>query len=160
VGHKDRKYFVFCSLYHVLFQLLNRKSMFVLRHSYINSHMSGLLRLTGQPYFKKGRSAKVKYGIINYSLSNYLVDRYRDHTHAMPLIWSLPIQPNLEMKTRPKQTLYMLCSLAENNNKIVQHRHEINRQQRWVCWTLKSYLSSPTKCDQNRISGSCKFGQT
>jgi hypothetical protein len=37
---------------------------------------SGLLHLTGQPYCKKGRSAKVKNGIINLILRNYLVDRY------------------------------------------------------------------------------------
>ncbi len=33
-------------------------------------------------------------------------------------------------------------------------------EQRPVCWTPKSDLSSTTKCDQNLISGSCKFGRT
>jgi hypothetical protein len=37
---------------------------------------SGLLHLTGQPYCKKSRSAKVKDGIINLFLRNYLVGRY------------------------------------------------------------------------------------
>jgi hypothetical protein len=37
---------------------------------------SSLLYLTGQPYHKKSRSAKVKDGIINLILRNYLVDRY------------------------------------------------------------------------------------
>ncbi len=38
---------------------------------------SGLLHLTGQPYCKKSRSAKVKYGIINLILRNCLVDQYK-----------------------------------------------------------------------------------
>jgi len=41
-----------------------------------NSIKSGLLHLTGQPYCKKSRSAKVKDGIINLFLGNYLVGRY------------------------------------------------------------------------------------
>ncbi len=50
--------------------------MFAVLHSDINFLKSGLLHLTGQPYFKKGRSAKVKDGIGNESLRNYLVDQY------------------------------------------------------------------------------------
>ncbi len=50
--------------------------MFAVLHSDINSLKSGLLHLTGQPYRKKSRSAKVKDGIINFILRNYLVDRY------------------------------------------------------------------------------------
>ncbi len=53
---------------------LNRKSMFSVLASYINSPKSGLLHLIGQPYCKKGRSAKVKDGTTNLILSNYLVD--------------------------------------------------------------------------------------
>ncbi len=45
-------------------------------HSDINSLKSGLLHFTGQPYFEKSRSAKVKDGIINIILRNYLIDRY------------------------------------------------------------------------------------
>ncbi len=37
--------------------------MFAELYSDINPLKSGLLHLTGQPYFKKGRSAKVKDGI-------------------------------------------------------------------------------------------------
>ncbi len=37
---------------------------------------SGFLHLTGQPYCKKSRSAKVKDGITNLILWNYLIDRY------------------------------------------------------------------------------------
>jgi hypothetical protein len=59
-----------------LFHLLNRKSMFAVLHSDINSLKSGLVHLTRQPYCKKGRSGKVKDGIINLSLGNYLIDRY------------------------------------------------------------------------------------
>ncbi len=51
----------------LLFQLINRKSMFA---------MSGLLHLTGRTYCKKSWSAKVKVGIINLILRNYLVDLY------------------------------------------------------------------------------------
>jgi hypothetical protein len=50
--------------------------MFAVVHSDINSLNSDLLNLTGQPYCKKGRSAKVKDGIINKSLRTYLIDRY------------------------------------------------------------------------------------
>jgi hypothetical protein len=51
--------------------------MFAVLHTDINSLKSGLLHLTGQPYCKKSRSAKVKDGIINLILRNYLIDRYR-----------------------------------------------------------------------------------
>jgi len=50
--------------------------MFAVLHSDINSLKSGLPPLTDQPYCKKGRSAKVKDGIINLIPRNYLVDRY------------------------------------------------------------------------------------
>jgi hypothetical protein len=50
--------------------------MFAVLHSDINSLKSGLLYLTGQPYYKKSRSAKVKDVVINLFLRNYLVDRY------------------------------------------------------------------------------------
>jgi hypothetical protein len=50
--------------------------MFAVRNSYINFLKSGLPYLTGQPYCKKGRSAKVKDGIINLILKNYLIDQY------------------------------------------------------------------------------------
>jgi hypothetical protein len=42
--------------------------MFAGLHSDINSHKSGFLHLTGQPYCKKSRSAKVKDGIRTYFL--------------------------------------------------------------------------------------------
>jgi hypothetical protein len=66
----------FSSLYCLLFPFHNRKSVFAALHSNINSIKSGLLHLTGQPYCKKSRSAKVKDGIINLILRNYFVDRY------------------------------------------------------------------------------------
>jgi hypothetical protein len=66
--------FIFSSFYCLLLQLLNRKSMFAVLHPDINSLKSGLLQLTDQPHLKKGRSAKVKDGIRNYSLRNYLND--------------------------------------------------------------------------------------
>jgi hypothetical protein len=49
--------------------------MFAVLHSDINSHKSGFLHLTGQLYCKKCISAKVKDGIINLFLRNYLVGR-------------------------------------------------------------------------------------
>jgi hypothetical protein len=49
--------------------------MFAVLHSDINCLKFGLLYLTGQPYYKKSRSAKVKDGIINLILRNYLIDR-------------------------------------------------------------------------------------
>jgi hypothetical protein len=52
--------------------------MFAVLHSDINSQKSGLLHLTSQPYCKESRSAKVKDGIINLFLRNYLVGRARD----------------------------------------------------------------------------------
>jgi len=42
--------------------------MFSELHTEINSPKSGFLHLTGQPYCKKSRSAKVKDGIITYFL--------------------------------------------------------------------------------------------
>jgi hypothetical protein len=50
--------------------------MFAVLHSDINSHKSGFIHLTGQPYYKKCRSAKVKDGIKNLYLTNNLIDRY------------------------------------------------------------------------------------
>jgi hypothetical protein len=51
--------------------------MFAELHSGINSHNSSLLHLTGQPYCKKSRSAKVKDGIITYFLGTIsLIDTY------------------------------------------------------------------------------------
>jgi hypothetical protein len=70
VGHEDSKQFVLSSL----FQLFNWKSMFAVLHVDINPIKSGLLHLTGWPYCKEGRSAKVKGGIRNLILRNYLVD--------------------------------------------------------------------------------------
>jgi hypothetical protein len=50
--------------------------MFAVLHSDINSIKSGLLHLTSQPYCKKSRLAKVKDGVINLILRNYLGDQY------------------------------------------------------------------------------------
>jgi hypothetical protein len=58
--------------------------MFAVLHSDINSLKSGLLHLTGQPHSKKCRSAKVKGGIINLILRNYLTDQYIDQ-HILKL---------------------------------------------------------------------------
>jgi len=50
--------------------------MFAVLHSDINSHKSGFLHLMGQPYCKKYRSEKVKDGIINLFIRNYLFGQY------------------------------------------------------------------------------------
>jgi hypothetical protein len=76
VGREDRQHFGFSSFYCLLLLFHNRKSMFAVLHSDIVSKKSGLLHLTGQPYCKKSRSSKVKDGIINLILRNYLVDWY------------------------------------------------------------------------------------
>ncbi len=76
MGHEEEKHFGFSSFYCLLFPFHKRKSMFAVLHSDINSLKPGLLHLTAQPYFKKSRSAKVKDGIINLFLRNYLADRY------------------------------------------------------------------------------------
>jgi len=67
----------------LLFQFHNRKSMFATLHSDINSLKSGFLYLTGEPSCKKSRSAKVKDGIINLILRNYLVDRYMCYANVV-----------------------------------------------------------------------------
>jgi hypothetical protein len=55
-----------------------RKSMFAVLLSNINSLISGLLHLTSQPNSLKGNSGKVKYGIFSETkfLGTILVDRY------------------------------------------------------------------------------------
>ncbi len=83
-GREEEKHFGFSSLYCLLFQLLNIKSMLAVLHSDINSPKSCLLHLIGQPYRKKSRTAKVKDGIINLILKNYLIDQY---TFLMILIF-------------------------------------------------------------------------
>jgi hypothetical protein len=76
VGREEEKHFGFSSFYCLLFPFDKRKSMFAIPHSDINSLKSGLHHLTGQPYCKKSRSAKVKDEIINLVFGNYIVDRY------------------------------------------------------------------------------------
>ncbi len=71
-----KKTLAFSSLYCSLFRLLNRKSMFAVLHSDINSVQSGLLHFTGKPCCKNCSSAKVKDGIINFILRSYLIDQY------------------------------------------------------------------------------------
>jgi len=68
VGHEEENnlFLVHC----ILFQFHNRKSMFAVQHSDINSLKSGFIHLTGQPYCKKSGSAKVKDGIINLVCMN------------------------------------------------------------------------------------------
>jgi hypothetical protein len=73
---KKKNTLVFSSIDCLLFPFHKRKSMFAVLHSDINSLKYGLLLLNSQPYCKKSRSAKVKAGIINLILRNYLVDRY------------------------------------------------------------------------------------
>ncbi len=50
--------------------------MFAVLRSDINSLKSDLLYLTSQTYRKKSRLAKVKDGIINLILRNYLIGQY------------------------------------------------------------------------------------
>jgi len=71
VGHEGGKRNVFYSL----FQLLTRKSIFPALHSDIISLKSGLLHLTGQPWCKKSRSAKVKDGIMKFNERGSTVNR-------------------------------------------------------------------------------------
>jgi hypothetical protein len=78
-GSWRRKHFGFSSFYRLLFCFLNKKSMFAVLHSDINSFKSGLLHLTGQPYCKKCIIAKVKDGIINLILWNYIIDQYSSY---------------------------------------------------------------------------------
>jgi len=79
-GSWGQKTSCFSTFQCLLFQNLNRKSMFAALHSDSNSLKTGLLYLTVQPYCKKGRSEIVKDGIINLILRNYLADRYRSFT--------------------------------------------------------------------------------
>jgi hypothetical protein len=60
--------------------------MFAVLHSDINFLKSGLLHFMSQPYYKKSRLAKVKDGIINLILRNFLVDRYTLKLNLMKLI--------------------------------------------------------------------------
>ncbi len=61
-------------LYCVLFQFLSRKWMFAFLNSDINSLKSGLLRLTSQPYCKKGLISKSQ--IWNYKLKPEELSRW------------------------------------------------------------------------------------
>jgi hypothetical protein len=60
--------------------------MFAVLHSDINSHKSGLLPLTSQPYCKESSIAKVKDGIINLFLRNYLIERCNFCYHQLSWI--------------------------------------------------------------------------
>ncbi len=87
MGHKDENTWVFSSLLCLLFQFQNRKSMLAVLHSDINSLKFSLLHLTGQPYCKKCRSAKVKDGIIKLIIRNSLVDPYIYSTFTLKFDW-------------------------------------------------------------------------
>ncbi len=76
MGHEEEKHFDFSSFYCLVFPFHKRKSVFAVLQSDINSLKSGLLHLTGQPYCKTSMPAKVKDGIINLFLRNYLIDLY------------------------------------------------------------------------------------
>ncbi len=69
----------FKSLYCLLFQLLDGESMFAALYLDIKSCKSGLLHLTRQPNNPKGRSEKVKDGIISGTkfLGTISVDPYK-----------------------------------------------------------------------------------
>jgi hypothetical protein len=62
--------------------------MFAVLRSDINYLKSGLLHLTSQSDCKKSGSAKVKDGIINLILRNYLVDRYSCHLRIFAISYS------------------------------------------------------------------------
>ncbi len=87
----------FSSIYCLLFPFLKRKSMFAVLHLDINSLRPGLLHLTGQPYYKKCRSVKVKDGARNYSLRNYLVERF---SNLLPVV-SYTIKSYIKMTFHP-----------------------------------------------------------
>ncbi len=78
--------------------------MIAVLHSDIISLKSGLLHLTGHPYCKKGISAKLKDGIINLILRNYLIDQYRGGAH---LLLEFAVLPNVKLKfaVLPKEEL-------------------------------------------------------
>ncbi len=91
MGHEEEKHFGFWFIF--LFPFHKWKSMFtVVLHSNINFPKSGLLHLTGQSYCKKSRSAKVKDGIINLILRNYLIDRYKGFQSTVWLDGARPTQ--------------------------------------------------------------------
>jgi hypothetical protein len=62
--------------------------MFAVLHSDINFPKSGLFHLTGQPYCKKSRPAKVKDDIINKILRDYLIDRYISFIYSPTFVHS------------------------------------------------------------------------
>ncbi len=88
----------------LLFPFHKRKSMFTVLHSDINSLKSGLLYLTVLPYCKKSRSAKVKDGIINFILRNYLIDRYKVWLRCSLSPTSMVNKPDIGEIVREKGT--------------------------------------------------------
>jgi len=88
-----------------------RQWQLAILYSDMNSFKSGLLHLSSQPYCKKGKSAKVKDGIINYSLKNYFID------------WSTwQKQAILKFKTQPKTlsgSIYHVSFCASAFNALI-----------------------------------------
>ncbi len=72
--------------------------MFAVLHSDINSNKSVLCHSTNQPFFIKGRLVRVKDGIINLIIKNYLIDQYRDYLKK-EIICFLQTKLKTEMKT-------------------------------------------------------------
>jgi len=75
--------------------------MFAELHSDINSSKSGFLHLTGQPYCKKSRSAKVKDGIITYFLGTISLINTQGANRAKHLRW-VGWTPTLDLSSTTK----------------------------------------------------------
>ncbi len=120
MGREEEKYFGFSSFYCLLFPFHKRKSMFAVLHSDINSKKSGLLYLTSQPYFKNSRSAKVKDGIINLFLRNYLIGQYKSKTIEQHTF------KNVNSCQKAKFTFYSETSDAKNSNLYLNVFHSFN----------------------------------
>ncbi len=84
---KKRKSLFFVHFNVYCFHFHKRKSMFAVLHLDNNSHKSSLLHLTGQPYWKKSRSAKVKDGIITYFLGTIWLINTKQLVYYL-LVWT------------------------------------------------------------------------
>jgi hypothetical protein len=84
MGREEEKQYGLSLFYCLLFQLLERKSMFVILHSDINSLSLASFIYPSSLIEKKSRSAKVKDGIINLICKNYLINNTNARVVASP----------------------------------------------------------------------------
>jgi hypothetical protein len=82
-----------------------------------------------------------------------------------PLVWDRSVELKLMLSSSFRCDQIHNCNTYDVGSHLVMLlKSDLNIQQthprKQACWAPRSDLSKTTKCEQNDISGSCKFGHT